>query len=88
MSAQNGNPRSYGAQSAGSSSNFVQKNTFARLLRYRFDNTLTRGPVVLIGWLLVAAAILSIPFWLYLELDPDGIGGQENTKPAAENLFN
>jgi hypothetical protein len=37
---------------------------------------------------LVAAAILSIPFWLYLELDPDGIGGQENTKPAAENLFN
>jgi len=88
MSTPSGTERSYGAQSAGNSNNPAQKNSFGRRLRYRFDNTLARGPVVLIGWLLVAAAVLSIPFWLYLELDPDGVGGGENTKPSPENLFN
>ena len=88
MSTPTGTNRSYGAQSAGATGNPAQKNSFRRKLRYRFDNTLARGPFVLIGWLLVAAAILSIPFWLYLELDPDGVGGAENTKPSPENLFN
>ena len=88
MSTPTGTERSYGAQSAGASKTPAQKNSFRRKMRYRFDNTLARGPIVLIGWLLVAAAILSIPFWLYLELDPDGVGGGENTKPAPENLFN
>ena len=88
MSTPTGSDRSYGAQSAGSTNATAQKNTFARKMRYRFDNTLARGPVVLIGWLLFAAAVLSVPFWLYLELDPDGVGGGENAKPAPENLFN
>ena len=73
MSTPSGSNRSYGAQSAGATENTAQRNTFRRKLRYRFDNTLARGPIVLIGWLLVAAALLSIPFWAYLQLDPDGI---------------
>jgi len=88
MSISPGTERSYGAQSAGATNKSVTKNSFGRKMRYRFDNTLARGPIVLIGWLLFAAAILSVPFWLYLELDPDGVGGGENTKPAPENLFN
>jgi len=88
MSTPTGTERSYGAQSAGATKNPAKNNSFRRKMRYRFDNTLARGPLVLIGWLLVAAAILSIPFWLYLELDPDGVGGGENAKPAPENLFN
>ena len=86
MSTPTGNERTYGAQSAGTTDNPAKKNTFRRKLRYRFDNTLARGPIVLIGWLLVAAAVLSLPFWLYLQLDPDGIdaGG---AKPAPDNLF-
>ncbi|MFM7500220.1 MAG: CASTOR/POLLUX-related putative ion channel [Actinomycetota bacterium] len=88
MSTPTGTERSYGAQSAGATNNPAKNNSFRRKMRYRFDNTLARGPLVLIGWLLVAAAILSVPFWLYLELDPDGVGGGENAKPAPENLFN
>ena len=88
MSTPSGTERSYGAQSAGASANTAANNSFRRKMRYRFDNTLARGPIVLIGWLLFAAALLSVPFWLYLELDPDGVGGSENTKPSPENLFN
>jgi Trk K+ transport system NAD-binding subunit len=86
MSTPSGTERSYGAQSAGSSDNPAQQNTFGRKLRYRFDNTLARGPIVLIGWLLFAAALLSLPFWLYLQLDPDGIDAT-GTKPGPDNLF-
>lgn len=88
MSMPTGTERSYGAQSAGATNSPAKNNSFRSKIRYRFDNTLARGPLVLIGWLLVAAAILSVPFWLYLELDPDGVGGGENAKPAPENLFN
>jgi len=86
MSTPSGSNRSYGAQSAGATENTAQRNTFRRKLRYRFDNTLARGPIVLIGWLLIAAALLSIPFWAYLQLDPDGIDAS-GTKPAPDNLF-
>ncbi len=86
MSTPSGTERSYGAQSAGSTNNPAQQNTFGRKLRYRFDNTLARGPIVLIGWLLFAAALLSLPFWLYLQLDPDGIDAT-GTKPGPDNLF-
>ena len=86
MSTPSGTERSYGAQSAGSTNNPAQQKTFGRKLRYRFDNTLARGPIVLIGWLLVAAALLSLPFWLYLQLDPDGIDAS-GTKPGPDNLF-
>lgn len=88
MSTSTGTERSYGAQSAGATNSPAKKNSFRRKIRYRFDNTIARGPIVLIGWLLVAAAILSIPFWIYLELDPDGVGGGENEKPSTVNLFN
>jgi Trk K+ transport system NAD-binding subunit len=86
MSTPSGTERSYGAQSAGSSDNPAQQNNFGRKLRYRFDNTLARGPIVLVGWLLIAAALLSLPFWLYLQLDPDGIDAS-GTKPGPDNLF-
>ncbi|NDA80989.1 MAG: hypothetical protein EBX92_07730, partial [Actinobacteria bacterium] len=86
MSTPSGTERSYGAQSAGNANTLVQKKSFRRRLRYRFDNTLARGPIVLIGWLLVAAAVLSLPFWLYLQLDPDGIDAT-GTKPGPDNLF-
>lgn len=86
MSTPSGTERSYGAQSAGSTNYPAQQKTFGRKLRYRFDNTLTRGPIVLIGWLLFAAALLSLPFWLYLQLDPDGIDAS-GTKPGPDNLF-
>ena len=86
MSTPSGTERSYGAQSAGSTNNPAQEKTFGRKLRYRFDNTLARGPIVLIGWLLFAAALLSLPFWLYLQLDPDGIDAT-GTKPGPDNLF-
>jgi len=86
MSTPSGTERSYGAQSAGSTNNPAQQKTFGRKLRYRFDNTLARGPIVLIGWLLFAAALLSLPFWLYLQLDPDGIDAT-GTKPGPDNLF-
>lgn len=86
MSTPSGTERSYGAQSAGSTNNPAQEKTFGRKLRYRFDNTLARGPIVLIGWLLFAAALLSLPFWLYLQLDPDGIDAS-GTKPGPDNLF-
>jgi Trk K+ transport system NAD-binding subunit len=36
--------------------------------------------------LLFAAALLSLPFWLYLQLDPDGIDAT-GTKPGPDNLF-
>jgi Trk K+ transport system NAD-binding subunit len=86
MSTPTGSQRSYGAQSAGTSSNPETENTLGLKIRYRFENTLTRGPLVLIGWLLVAAAILSIPFWAYLQLDPDGID-KSGAKSVPDNLF-
>jgi hypothetical protein len=36
----------------------VKRTSSRARLRYRFDNTLSRGPVALIGWLGLAAAIL------------------------------
>lgn len=86
MSTPSGSERSYGAQSAGTSVNAKEHETFGHKLRYRFDNTLARGPIVLIGWLLIAAALLSVPFWLYLQLDPDGIDAS-GPKPGPDNLF-
>ena len=86
MSTPSGTERSYGAQSAGATANTATNNSFRRRMRYRFDNTLARGPLVLIGWLLFAAALLSVPFWVYLQLDPDGIDAT-GTKPSADNLF-
>ena len=86
MSTPSVSDRSYGAQSAGATENTAQRNTFQRTLRYRFDNTLARGPIVLIGWLLIAAAVLSLPFWVYLQIDKNGIDGS-GMKPAPDNLF-
>jgi hypothetical protein len=37
-----------------------QKPTWRERLNYRFDNTLSHGPQVLIGWLGIAALILVI----------------------------
>lgn len=86
MATPPGTERSYGAQSAGSTNKPINNNSFVSKIRYRFDNTLARGPIVLIGWLLAAAAILSLPFWIYLQLDSDGIDGT-GTKPGLDNLF-
>ena len=36
----------------------MKKSPLLAGLRYRFDNTLSRGPIALIGWLALAAALL------------------------------
>src|SRR5258706_1517421 len=38
----------------------MKKSPFLVRLRYRFDNALARGPIALIGWLALAAALLVI----------------------------
>ena len=50
-----------------------RKPTARERVRYRFDNSLSRGPVALIGWLLVFAAVLGVIAGLvaYFLLSPD-----------------
>ena len=44
--------------------------TLWRRMRYGFDNTLAKGAKAMIGWLLFAAVIASIPFTIALQLVP------------------
>ena len=50
-----------------------RKPTTRERVRYRFDTSLSRGPVALIGWLLVGAAVLGVVAGLvaYFLLTPD-----------------
>jgi voltage-gated potassium channel Kch len=55
----------------------LKTTSFRARLRYRFDNTLSRGPVALIGWLALAAAILVATATLAvlaLNAIPSGLG--------------
>ena len=63
--------RSYGSSSAGSANEIAKKAGALNKLRYKFYNTLQRGPFALIGWLFLGSALLSIPFTIYLSLDRD-----------------
>ena len=78
--------RSYGSSSAGSTNETAKKAGLFNKLRYKFYNTLQRGPFALIGWLFLGSAVLSIPFTIYLNFDPDGIEGA-GKKPLADTAF-
>ena len=78
--------RSYGSSSAGSTNETAKKAGPLNKLRYKFFNTLQRGPIVLIGWLLLGSAVLSIPFTIYLSVDGDGIDGS-GKKPLGDTAF-
>ena len=78
--------RSYGSSSAGSANEIAKKAGALNKLRYKFYNTLQRGPFALIGWLFLGSAVLSIPFTIYLNFDPDGIEAS-GKKPLADTAF-
>jgi hypothetical protein len=78
--------RSYGSSSAGSANEIAKKAGALNKLRYKFYNTLQRGPFALIGWLLLGSALLSIPFTIYLSLDRDGIDGS-GKQPLGDTAF-
>jgi hypothetical protein len=78
--------RSYGSSSAGSTNETAKKAGSLNKLRYKFYNTLQRGPFALIGWLFLGSAVLSIPFTIYLSVDGDGIDGS-GKKPLGDTAF-
>ena len=55
----------------------MKKSPLLARLRYRFDNTLSRGPIALIGWLGLAAALLVLAatalVLLWPGATPDGL---------------
>jgi voltage-gated potassium channel Kch len=57
----------------------MKKHPFIDRLRYAFDNTLSRGPIALIGWLFLAAALLVIAAILVVF----AVGGQPGTLDTA-----
>jgi len=69
-----GTPRNYGGGSLGPNLKTLEElekpPSFLRKQRYRFDNTLSKGAKAMITWLLVAAAVSSIPFTIALRLLP------------------
>jgi len=69
-----GTPRNYGGGSLGPNLKTLEElekpPSFLRKQRYRFDNTLSKGAKAMITWLLVAAAVSSIPFTVALRLLP------------------
>ncbi|MCX6451607.1 MAG: hypothetical protein NT174_00765 [Actinobacteria bacterium] len=69
-----GTPRNYGGGSLGPNlktlEDLEKPPSFFKKQRYRFDNTLAKGAKAMITWLLVAAAISSIPFTIALRLLP------------------
>jgi voltage-gated potassium channel Kch len=58
----------------------MKKSTFMARLRYRFDNTLARGPIALIGWLALAAAVLVLAATVIVMLWPGA--SPESLNPA------
>ncbi|MEI7797932.1 MAG: hypothetical protein WCI68_04135, partial [Actinomycetes bacterium] len=78
--------RSYGSSSAGSTNETAKKAGPFQKLVYHFYNTLQNGPFVLIGYLFLASIVLSIPFTIYLNFDPDGLEGS-GRKPAPDRAF-
>jgi len=55
----------------------MRRITFRDRLRYRFDNTMSRGPIPLIGWLFLLSAILILAVSLLVRstgVDPEGRG--------------
>jgi voltage-gated potassium channel Kch len=55
----------------------MKKSPLLARLRYRFDNTLSRGPIALIGWLALGAALLVLAATLAvlaLSPNPTGLG--------------
>jgi voltage-gated potassium channel Kch len=58
-----------------------QKPTWRERLNYRFDNALAKGPLVLIGWLAIAAIILVLLATLFSlvipGVAPEGTGSKE-----------
>lgn len=71
-----GMPRNYGGGSLGPDQKSLEElkkpPTFVRKQRYLFDNTLSKGAKAMIGWLLAAAAIASIPFTIALQIISPG----------------
>src|SRR5918912_1431707 len=56
----------------------MRKITLADRLRYRFDNTISKGAVALIGWLflMLAALVLTSALFVYLTGLAPASGGQ------------
>src|SRR4051812_14222000 len=53
----------------------AHKRSFRTRLRYRFDNTMSRGTVSLVGWLAVVSLIMLVAVSAALELvSPSGVG--------------
>ena len=55
----------------------MRKVTFADRLRYRFDNTISKGTIALIGWLFLVllALVLASTLFVYLTGIAPGTGG-------------
>ncbi|THF67611.1 potassium transporter TrkA [Deinococcus sp. Arct2-2] len=45
----------------------MRKATFAEQLRYRFDNSMSRGPAAMIGWLFLLSAVLILAVSLFVQ---------------------
>src|ERR687898_3473412 len=56
----------------------MRKITLADRLRYQFDNTISKGPIALIGWLflMLAALVLTSTLFVYLTGLAPASGGQ------------
>ena len=67
-------PRNFGGGTLGHGEKSLEElkkpPTFLRMQRYRFDNTLAKGAKAMIGWLLAAGVVASIPFTIALQLLP------------------
>jgi voltage-gated potassium channel Kch len=59
----------------------MKKPTLVERLRYAFDNTLTRGPIALIGWLALATMII-IALAVLVDLAIGGISREQGLGPA------
>ena len=70
-------PRNFGGGSLGRSEKSLTElqtpPTFWRRRRYKFDNTLAKGAKAMIGWLVLASVIASIPITLLLASLPTGV---------------
>jgi voltage-gated potassium channel Kch len=59
----------------------MRKPTLGERLRYGFDNTLSRGPIALIGWLALATIIV-IALAIVIDLAIGGISREQGLGPA------
>ena len=85
-------PRNFGGGSIGrgekSITELQKPPTFRLKRRYKFDNTLAKGAKAMIGWLVLASVIASIPITIILASLPSTIHDQVlQNETAAKGAF-